>query len=86
MHTVTTIIKEVAGDHIELQGALNRNMSINTDLELESIDLVVIAEKIQAAYGEQVDFTAWLSGMELDEIIKLTIGDLVDYIDQSGFK
>ena len=82
MATVVNIIKEVVGDDIELYGPISRSTSVNSDLALESIDLVVISEKIQAMYGDKIDFAQWLSSMELDEIIKLTIGDLVDYIER----
>jgi acyl carrier protein len=31
-------------------------------------------------YGSQVDFVAWVAEMDLDEIIALTVGELVDFI------
>ena len=83
MTTIVGIIKEVVGDQIELGGPITRDMTITSDLELESIDIVVISEKIQSTYGDKIDFTAWLSGMDLDEITRLTIGDLVDFIDNA---
>jgi acyl carrier protein len=57
--------------------------SFDADLELESLEFVAMAERLLQHYGEQVDFVAWLATMELDEIIGLTVGDLVTFIDAS---
>jgi acyl carrier protein len=57
--------------------------SFDADLELESLEFVAMAERLLQHYGEQVDFVAWLATMELDEIIGLTVGDLVSFIDTS---
>jgi acyl carrier protein len=57
--------------------------SFDADLELESLEFVAMAERLLQHYGEQVDFVAWLATMELDEIIGLTVGDLVTFIDTS---
>ena len=43
-------------------------------------EFVALAEKLQAHYGAQVDFVGWISTKQLDEIIALTVGDLVAFI------
>ncbi|MFI6446623.1 phosphopantetheine-binding protein [Kitasatospora sp. NPDC050543] len=50
------------------------------DLELESIDLVTLAGQLQERWGERVNFAEFIAGMELDEIIQLTVGRLVHYV------
>ncbi|MEY9962733.1 acyl carrier protein [Streptacidiphilus sp. MAP12-16] len=50
------------------------------DLELESIDLVTLAGHLQARWGEGVNFAEFVAGLELDEIIDLTVGRLVRYV------
>ncbi|KAK1184711.1 acyl carrier protein [Streptomyces sp. NPDC000941] len=50
------------------------------DLELESIDLVTLAGILQARYGRHVNFAEFVAGLELDEIIDLTVGRLVEYV------
>ncbi|MBH1937603.1 acyl carrier protein [Streptomyces sp. AV19] len=50
------------------------------DLDLESIDLVTLGGHLQARYGERVNFAEYLAGLGLEEIIGLTIGQLVAYI------
>jgi acyl carrier protein len=54
--------------------------SFDVDLELDSLDFVALAERLRAHFGEQVDFVDWLATLELDEMIALTVGDLVAFV------
>ena len=80
LQTVERSIVEIAGDEILLAGPLTMATSFNTDLELESIEFVALAEKLQLHYGASVDFVGWISKKQLDEIIALTVGELVEFI------
>jgi acyl carrier protein len=80
LKTVSKLIEEVVGDN--LLEPITLETSFGDDLELESIELVTLAEKIQAEYGEQVNFADWLSQKELDELIHLKVGELVEFIDE----
>ena len=82
LSTVSRLIEEVLGEDAEIEGPIELDTSFSDDLELESIEFVALAEKIQAHYGADVNFVAWLSEMELDRIIALTVGDLVAFIDR----
>jgi acyl carrier protein len=77
---VTELIREVIGDEAGLGAPITIETSFNQDLELESIEFVALAEKLQERYGAKVDFAGWLSGMELDRIIGLSVGELVEFI------
>ncbi len=59
---------------------IDASTSFNDDLELESIEFVGIAEKIQEHYGKHIGFIEWLSTMKIDQIIALTVGDLADFV------
>jgi len=78
--TVEKLIVEVAGDELMLTGPITMTTSFNGDLELESIEFVALAEKLQQHYGSSVDFVGWISRKELDQIIALTVGELVEFI------
>ena len=80
LRTVEQLIVEVVGDELTLLHPITMATSFNTDLELESIEFVALAERLQQHYGDRVDFVAWISGKQLDEIIALTVGDLVEHI------
>ena len=74
------ILVEVIGDDLLLDGPLTMDTSFDQDLQLESIEFVALSEKLLETYGEQVDFVSWLAEMELDDIIALTVGQLVDFV------
>jgi acyl carrier protein len=85
--TVDRILAEVCGMLTEIIGAeyaLNLDIGMNTsfdaDLELESIEFVKLSAMITERYGDRVDFVAFLATKELDEIIELTVGQVVTHI------
>ena len=84
MTTLTTIaglIHEVIGEDWDLDEEITLETTFSDDLELESIEFVALAEKMQATFGDDVDFVHWLSEKELDEVIDLKVGDVVEFID-----
>ncbi len=80
LKTVGDLVREVIGEDWVADVAIEMETSFSQDLELESIEFVALAERLQSVYGEDVDFVAWLSAMELDAIIGLRVGQLVEYI------
>ena len=77
---VRTLLVDVIGDDFLLDTEIELDTSFNEDLELESIEFVALSERLLERYGAQVDFVAWMAEMDLDEIIALTVGELVDFI------
>jgi acyl carrier protein len=79
---VGATVREVIGEEWATDIEITMVTSFSADLELESIEFVAIAERLKAHYGREVDFAAWLAGMELKEILGLRVGALVEYIVQ----
>ena len=79
---VINSIREVVGEEWIDDEEIGLSTSFGDDLELESIEFVALAEQLQAHYGEKLDFVAWLSSKQLDEIIELTVGDVVEFIEE----
>ena len=52
--------------------------AFSDDLGLESIEFVALADKLNAHYG--VDLVAFLADMDIDEIMAMSVGRLVDHI------
>jgi acyl carrier protein len=80
LRAIEECLVEVAGDELLISGPITPATSFNADLELESIEFVALAEKLQQRLGNQVDFVGWISKKELDQIIALTVGELVEFI------
>lgn len=80
LEVVQNMLVAVIGPEYTLSLTIELGTSFDADLELESLEFVALAERLLDHYGGQVDFVAWLATMELDEIIALTVGDLVAFI------
>lgn len=81
--TVSKLIEEVVGSEYALGLDIGMDTSFQEDLELESLEFVELAERLIETYGEKVDFAGWLATMDVDEIIAMTVGQLVAYIRTS---
>ena len=73
-------ISEIIGADIAEELDITQNSNFTKDQEMDSIELVSFAEKVRIKYGTDIDFTKWLSAMDLDQIVKLNIGDIVNFI------
>ncbi|HUB09006.1 MAG TPA: phosphopantetheine-binding protein [Myxococcales bacterium] len=80
LQEVARLIREVVGEAWIEDKDIGMETSFGHDLELESIEFVALGERLQTHFGKQVDFVGWLSGKELDEILGLKVGDLVEFI------
>ena len=78
---VVTMLVEVVGEDFLLDVEVGPETTFNEDLALESIEFVALAEKLQDRYGAKVDFAAFLAGMDLDQVMRMTVGDLVGHIE-----
>lgn len=65
-------------------GALDTEITLATtfrdDLDLESIDLVALGGLLGERYGDRVNFAEFVADLDLERIIALTVGDLVEYV------
>lgn len=73
-------ITEVIGDEFAQEMDISPSSSFTKDLEMDSIEIVAFSEKIKAHFGDQIDFTGWLSSMDLDELINLDLQMIINYI------
>lgn len=83
LEDVRTMIAGIIGQDVDLNDReIALETSFNRDLELESIEFVVLSEQLQNRYGKDIDFAGWLAGKELQDIINLRVGDVVRFIEQ----
>jgi acyl carrier protein len=77
---ISAMLAEVLAD-IGPQGAdISMGTSFNDDLEFESIDMVSLAVLLNARWGDRVNFAEFVAGKHLDELIALTVGELVYHV------
>ena len=80
LHVLKQFITEVIGEEFAEDLEITPQSSFTKDLEMDSIEIVAFSEKVKAHFGQNIDFTGWLSNMDLDEIIQLNLGDITKYI------
>jgi acyl carrier protein len=79
---LSAMIVEVIGEDYLLDVAITMDTSFQDDLEIESIEFVALSEKLYERY-DKVDFVEWIADKDLDEIIGLRVGELVELIAAS---
>jgi len=67
----------------EPEHEITRDTVFRTDLELQSIDLVVLGGVLAETYGPSVRLAEFASGFDAESLLALTVGQLVDYIERS---
>ncbi|WP_342083725.1 acyl carrier protein [Dyadobacter sp. OTU695] len=80
--TLNQFISEVIGEEFVEEMDISPASSFTKDLEMDSIEIVAFSEKVKNHFGSNIDFTGWLSNMDLDEIIQLKLENIVNYIQE----
>jgi len=77
---VRTMLVEIIGPEYALALDIDMDTSFEADLELESLEFVKLSAMLAEHYGDRVDFVRFLADKTLNEIINMTVGDVVTYI------
>ncbi|MFI0485008.1 acyl carrier protein [Actinomadura sp. 9N215] len=77
---VVQMLVDVVGEDFLLDVEIGPETTFGDDLGLESIEFVVLVDRLRARYGDHVDFPAFIAALDLDQLVNLTVGDVVDHI------
>ena len=80
LDVVRTIIANVIGEDYVQELEIDMETSFHDDLDIESIEFVALGEALIDRYGHRVNLAAWIASMDVDEIIGMTVGRLVEHI------
>jgi len=64
----------------EPEDEITHDTVFHADLELQSIDLVVLAGMLEEKYGSSVRLAAFAADIDAEQILGLTVGQLVGYV------
>jgi acyl carrier protein len=78
--TVETAIRDVVGEWYYEECQVGLDSTFAEDIQLESMEVMEVAERLIEEYEGRVDFVAWFADMELEDLIELTVGGVVDFI------
>ena len=68
------------GDESLLSAGINGATRLEGDLRLDSLELAALDALLRDRYGTAVDLTGYVAGLEIDQIIGLTVADVAAYV------
>jgi acyl carrier protein len=75
------MLVDVVGEDSLAGVEVTRDTTLNDDLALEGIEFVALAQRIRQTYGERVELTGFLAGLDLEQLTTLTVGDVASHIE-----
>lgn len=70
------------GDETLLSAGVGGTTTLEGDLCLDSLDLAAFGAVLRDRYGPALDLVGYVAGLDIDEIIGLTVGDVADYVNR----
>lgn len=77
---LTGMLVEVTGEDDRWARRVAPDSRLEDDLRLDSVEFAALGESLRDRYGDRVDLAAFLAGLELEEIIALTVDDLGAFV------
>ncbi|MFD7324336.1 acyl carrier protein [Streptomyces sp. NPDC059875] len=77
---ITGMLVRIVGDEFLLADEVTMKTTFNEDLALESIEFVALAELLHERYGSRVDLMGFLAEKDMEAILAMSVGELVDHI------
>ena len=77
---IAAMLREVCGEDDRWAAAITQATRLEADLRLDSIELAALGEALRRRYGGQMDLTAYVAGLDIDQIIALTMADVLRYV------
>jgi len=75
---ITEMLQRVTDETGEWTAAITPNARLESDLALESVDLAALGELLRDTFG--ADLGAYCAGLDIDQLIELTVADLVAWL------
>lgn len=70
------------GDESLRSAPISTATRLEGDLFLDSLDLAALGALLRDRYGTAVDLVGYVAGLDIDEIIELTVGEVTDYVNR----
>jgi acyl carrier protein len=80
---IIAMLNDVTGTDTSWADQVTAASRLEGDLHLDSIEFAALAARLTTAYGSKVDLFALIAGLDIDQIIALTVGDVTQYVAQA---
>lgn len=77
---IAILLQEVTGEDAEWLAQIGPTTRLDGDLLMDSVELAALSQTLQGRYGDQVNLLAWVSDLDIDQIIALNVADVADYV------
>jgi acyl carrier protein len=77
---VTGLLVAATGEDEQWAAAITPASRLEGDLRVESFELTALGALLQDHYGDQVDLSEFVASLDIDQLIDLSVGDLVGYV------
>lgn len=75
---IVELLRQVTGEDEIWAAGITPETRVDTDLFVDSLELVALSEAMRQRYGPGVDLAGYVAGLELPELIEFTVGDLAE--------
>lgn len=80
---VKEMLTDIIGEEFIEEYTVELESTLTGDLEMESIEIVELAEKVKLKYGSSSDMSEWMAKLSLEQLVSLKIIDIVKYIEDA---
>jgi acyl carrier protein len=83
---IVALLRDVSGEDAEWMAGIQPATTLDGDLMLESVELTALSAALQRRYGPGVDLAGYVAGLDIDQIIGLTVADVAEYVAAHGIR
>jgi acyl carrier protein len=80
LRQVKAMIAEIIGDDVAEIVGITEKSTFLRDLDMNSIQIVALAEKIRSKYGDRIDVIGWFAKRPVLTLIRMNVSDVVKLI------
>ena len=77
---VAALLREVTGEDAVWQAGIRPDSRLDGDLRLDSVEMASLDVALRRRYGDAVDLAGFLAGLDIDQLIALTVADVADLV------
>jgi acyl carrier protein len=74
------LLREATGEDDGWAARIGPDSRLEDDLGLDSLEVAELGELLGRRYGAVVDLSAYLAGLELEQLLALCVDDLIELV------
>ena len=77
---IADLLREVAGEDDLWLDRIGPSSRLDGDLLVDSVELAALSVELERRYGGAVDLAGFVAGLDIDQIIALSVADVARYV------